>query len=218
MEIKLKDFIKHNEIVGFVNFSGSFHKLKNNSKISYVLDSKYHQNLLVRTYLEKNFENFSFSKFQDACRMVLLDGQILNTNMKNLSYTESKRLRFVEALLNRSETIVFDSFEKGFYGRDRSYYQKLLVKLTKYGKNIIYVTNDISFLFGIVKKFILFTEDSFEWIDDFYDSKIYQYVEKPSIVAYIQYLEQKKISMDHYLETKEILKAIYRSVNSRDSL
>ncbi len=218
MEIKLKDFIKPQEIVALVNFSGSFHKFKNNSKIAYITDSLYFQNMLVENYFKKLISNFSISKFQDACKMVLLDIRILKANLKNLSRTEAKRLRFVEALLLNSETLVFASFEKGFYGKDQAYYQKLLLKLTKYGKNILYVTNDIAFLFGMVKKFVLFTDNSYEWITSYYHPKIYQSLEMPKLVSYVKYLQSQNIPIENYIEMKEILKALYRLVESRKSL
>jgi len=218
MEIKLKDFVKPDKIVAFVNFSGSFQKFKNNSKVSYVLDIPYKQNMIARKYLEKTFSNLSQDKLEKACRMALLDLSILDCNLNKLSRTEAKRLRFVEALLYNSETLIFVNFEDGFYGKKRGYYQKLFLKLTKYHKAILVVTKDVSFLFGMVSEFILFTDHSYEWMRDFYDQKIYQYVEEPPIISYVNYLNRKGIRMEHYVEPKEVLKAIYRSVNSKEHL
>ena len=130
MELKLKDYIKPGEIVSFVNFRGSFKNLRNNSKISYVLDEEKKDDINIQDYFEKNISSFSKSKFQDACKMVLLDFNILNKNWKDLSKTENKRLQFVEALLTHSDTIVFQNYEIGFYGKDKSFYQKLFQKLT----------------------------------------------------------------------------------------
>lgn len=218
MEIKLKDFVMPGQVVAFVNFSGAFHKFKNNSKVSYVLDVPYKQNMIVRKYLEKTFSNLSMERLEKACRMALLDLEVLDFNLSRLSRTEAKRLRFVEALLYNSETLIFENFESGFYGKNRSYFQKLFLKLTKYGKSILIVTQDVSFLFGIVSEFILFTENGYERITDFYNKKIYQYVEEPPIISYVNYLNKMGISMEHYVETKEVLKAIYRSVNSKEHL
>lgn len=216
MEVKIKDFIQKGQIVSLVHFNGTLHHLKNNSNIFYILNNGYRQNMNVQKYFEKNFENFSLSKFRDACKMVLLSETVLENNLKNLSKTEAKKLKFVEALLQHSETLVFFHFEDGFYGKDRLYYQKLFLKLTKYGKSILCITDDVSFLFGMVSKFVLFEHQKYRWIDDFYDDEIYQNIEMPEIISYIKYLNRKKIPMDHYIEIKEILKAIYRSVNSRN--
>lgn len=218
MEIKLKDFIKTGEIVSFVHFSGSFRKLKNNANISYVLDIPYRQNMLVHNYLKKNIPSFQAQRFYDACKMVLLDFSVFHKNLKDLSYTEMKKLRFVEALMYHSETIVFENFFRSFYGRDINYYRKLILKMTKYGKSILFITDEITDLFGLVKQFVLFSENKYEWIDDFYDERIYRYVAKPKIVSYVQYLNQRNISMEPYIEPKEVLKAIYRSVNSGEHL
>lgn len=217
MEIKLKDFIAPCEITAFVNFNGSFQNLKNNDQISYVLDTPYSRKGSVHKYLEKSVPSFSVDKFYNACRMVLLSGDILERNINTLSRTEMKQLRFVESLLHGSDTIVFENFEQGFYGKNRSYYQKLFQKLTKYGKSIIYITNDITMLFGMVKKFVLFDKNEFVWITDFYDDRIYKICEMPPIISFVSYLNKKHISMEPYIETKEVLKAIYRSVNSRDN-
>ena len=218
MEIKLKDFIKQGKIISFLNFSGSFEKLINNQKISYVLDNRKKYEKKVRDYFQETIFDFSESKFQDACKMVLLDPNVLEKSGISLSRTEYKRLQFVEALLNRSETILFQNFELGFYGKDRSYYHKLYLKLTKYGKCILCFTNDITFLFGMVSKFILFRENDYVLLDDFYQEEIYQYLEMPPIIAFIKKLNQNHIKLEPYIETKEVLKAIYRSVNSGDKL
>lgn len=216
--MKLKDYIKVGEVVAFVNFSVSFQKLKNNSKISYVTDYQMKQNMNVRKYLEKNIPNFSMQKFEDACKMVLLSSKVIGYNLKDLSRTEMKQLSLVEALLWNASTIVFQNFEEGFYEKNRNYYQKLFLKLTKYGKCIMIITNDVSFLFGLTTRFFLFTEDSSCLITNFYDDRIYQYVKMPTVISYVKFLNKKNISMDPYIESKEVLKAIYRSVNSRDSL
>ena len=93
MEIKLKDFIKPQEIVALVNFSGSFHKFKNNSKIAYITDSLYFQNMLVENYFKKLISNFSISKFQDACKMVLLDIRIFESKFKEFVKNRSKAFK-----------------------------------------------------------------------------------------------------------------------------
>lgn len=218
MEIKLKDFIKPSQVIAFVNFNGSFKNLESNQKIFYVLDDKKSHDKIVRDYFIEKIIDFSESKFQDACKMVLLDYSVLDKNWNQLSKTEMKRLQFVEALLNRSETILFQNFELGFYGKDRSYYQKLFVKLTKYGKCILCFTNDITFLFGMVSNFILFRENDYIFVNDFYEDEIYQYIEMPPIISLIKNLNQKNIKLGSYIETKEVLKAIYRSVNAGDKL
>lgn len=218
MEIQLKDFIQSGKIVAFLNFSGSFCKLKNNSKIAYITSTPFCQNISVQKYLEKKVSSFSKEKFINACRMVLLNSDILSQNVSRLSFTEMKKLRFVEALLISSEVLVFVDFEQGFYDKSRSYYQKLFVKLTNYGKCILIFTKDVSFLFGFCSEFYLFSKDKYMKMNHFYDERIYQVLEKPEIISYVQYLKSKNITMEEYIETKEVLKAIYRSVNSGEHL
>ncbi len=218
MEIQLKSFIKEHSIVSCVNFPVSFQKHKNNSKISYITNEPYLQNIRVQKYFEKHFHPFSVSKFSDACRMVLLSPKILENNISQLSYTEMKKLRFVEALLSRCEVFVFVDFEQGFYAKSRSYYQKLFLKLTKYGKSVLVFTKDISFLFGMSSEFYLWMKNKYEVISSFYDSRIYQYVSKPIIISYVESLKNKGIHMEDYIETKEVLKAIYRSVSNGERL
>lgn len=218
MEIRLKDFIKPGKIVSFVNFSGSFGRLKNSKKISYVVDEVFQQNISVQKYFEKKLGSFSKEKFLDACRMVLLDPDVIYGNVSKLSYTEAKKLRFVEALLFQSETILLVNFERGFSFKSRSYYQKLFSKLTKYGKCILLVTDDVGFLMNFVSSFVLFGTDKYLELQDFYDDRIYQYVEMPEVISYVKYLEKRGIKLEHYLEVKEVLKAIYRSVSSGERL
>ncbi|MCI8575358.1 MAG: hypothetical protein HFI09_02705 [Bacilli bacterium] len=218
MEVKLKDFIEPGKILAFVNFRGSFQKLKNNAKISYIVDDLFLQNISVHKYLEKKLGNYSKEKFLDACRMVLLDAAVLNRNVSKLSSTEAKKLRFVEALLFHSETLLFVHFEKGFLFKSRSYYQKLFLKLIKYGKCIILVTDDLSFLMGMLSCFYFFEDKGYRLVSDFYDDQIYQVIPMPPVIEYVKYLEQRGLKIEHYLETKEVLKAIYRSVERGEHL
>ena len=218
MEIQLKNLIESNKIVSCIHFPISFKKVKNNSKIAYVTNAPYLQNIRVQKYFEKHIPDFAINKFQDACRMVQLSSSVLDCNISRLSFTEMKKLRFVEALLYHSEVLVFVDFEQGFYAKSRSYYQKLFLKLTKYGKSIVLFTKDISFLFGFTSEFYLWMDHKYEKITNFYDKRIYQYVSKPEIISYVESLRMKGITMDEYLETKEVLKAIYRSISSGERL
>lgn len=218
MEIQLKNLIESEKIVSCVNFPIFLKKHKNNSKISYITNEPYVQNIRVQKYLEKIISDFTIPKFQDACRMVQLSSDVISKNISSLSKTEMKKLRFVEALLYRSEILLFVDFEQGFYFKSRSYYQKLFLKLTHYGKSIVIFTKDISFLFGLSSEFYLWMQNKYEKISNFYDRRIYEYVSKPEIISYVEYLRSQGISMDSYIETKELLKAIYRSVSSGERL
>lgn len=40
----------------------------------------------------------------------------------------------------------------------------------------------------------------------------------PFVISYVKYLEQQGLKIDHYLEPKEVLKAIYRSVTAGERL
>jgi translation initiation factor RLI1 len=218
MEIKLKDFFELGKIVSFVNFHGSFQKCKNSGKIAYIFDEPFLQNISVDKYLKKKIKNFSKEKFEQACRMALLDVSILTQNISKLSYTETKKLRFVEGLLFHSEVFLFVNFEKGFLFKNRSYYQKLFLKLTKYGKGVILITDDLNFLMGIVSSFYYFDDKGYRLVTDFYDDQIYKMIETPFLISYVKYLEHRGLKIEHYLESKEVLKAIYRSVTSGDHL
>ncbi len=213
MEIKLKNFIEPGKIVSFLNFSGSFQKFKSNKKVCYVLDTPFTKNIKVGNYFRKYFSNYTESKFRDACRIALLDPIVVDTNLKNLSKTEIKKVRFVEGLMYQSDTFVFVNFEKGFYEKNRAYYRKLFLKLTKYNKCILLVTNDVSFLLGMKSQCFLFTEQCYEQIQDFYDDNLYHYVQMPQIISFVKFLNKRGIVMNHYVDQKELLKAIYRSVS-----
>ncbi len=218
MEIKLKNYIAPGKVIGFVHFPGSFAKLNNNKKISYITDEMFHQNISVQKYLEKHIPSFSVEKFEQACKMTLFDQSVLSRCVCHLSKTEMKKLRLVEGLLLNSETLVLVNFERGFYGKSRNYFQKLFLKLTKYGKCIIFISNDLEFLMGITKTVFLFTSEQVLSIDNYYDSRFHDWVDLPDIISFVKMLRSKGIGMDEYIERKEVLKAIYRSVTSGEKL
>ncbi len=217
MEIRLKDYIKPGEVTAFVHCPSNFYKFKNNRSISYITDEIFHQNISVQKYLEKRIEKFSLEKFDRACQMVQLDENICFRNVSKLSRTEMKKLRLIEALLLNSETLVFVNFEQGFYEKSRNYYQKLLLKLTKYGKAIVVFSDDLTFLMGLVKKFYFVNENQC-LLTDFYDDRLYECIPMPPLIEFVKLLRSHGLSMEKYVETKEILKAIYRSVQSGEHL
>lgn len=219
MEIKLKDFIKKGEIVSFVNFSGDFSKLKNTAKISYITNEPFKMNVTVKRYFERRLPEVSEDKLKNAFKIANLSLDVLTYHVANLSTTECRLVHFIEALLLNSEVLVFQNFTSGFYRKSCDYYQKLFLKLTRYGKSILFFTNDIEFLFGISKEFFLFDAmGHYQLITDWFDDTIYKIVDMPPIIHYIKYLHSRNIKMEFYIEPKELLKAIYRDVTSRSVL
>lgn len=218
MEIRLKEFIVPNKITALLNFKGEISIHKNSKKVAYITNHAYKQNSGVLKYLERNYKEIPFSKIEQAFKMVNLKEDVLKNNLLSLSFTETKKLRFVEALLSNAENFVFVNFSEGFYQKSKDYYQKLSKKLLKYGKSILFVTNDVSFLLNFVSNVTLYYDNQFLSLEDFYDNRIYECLEMPEIIFFVKYLQKKGVQMESYTETKEVLKAIYRSVNSGEHL
>ncbi|MBR1817348.1 MAG: hypothetical protein IJ772_00710, partial [Bacilli bacterium] len=95
------------------------------------------------------------------------------------------------------------------------YFKRLFRNLLyKKGVFIVLIENDMNFICETVKKMYLFTKSGkFQLIDDFYDDKIYEYVEMPYTVELVKYLESKGHHIDHDVTFLETLKSIYRGVS-----
>lgn len=171
-----------------------------------------HKNVSVLEHL-LNFSDQE--KIIKAFYAVNLECDILEELMCNLSLCHINKIKIVEALLKHDDTCVFYNIHKGLNDRDKQNLKRILKAMQDNNKKIILISNDIEFFFDFVKKLIIVDKDTiineFDHVD-WYNEEIYKYVNKPPIINFVMECKNQNIKLDSCLETKELIKAIYRSV------
>lgn len=165
----------------------------------------------VSTRKEYSFNNIKNSKIEKIFKVLKLDNNILSYH----KYTDSekKRLNLAYALLNNKRIIVLDHFFNSFTKREIAYYMRFLREVVYRKKaRFIILEEDMNLIVEYSKKFYLFYNDEFHFIDNYYDDIIYEYLEMPDTIKCIRYMEKMGHKVDHEVTFDETLKAIYRSV------
>jgi len=181
------------------------------------IDKSKDMEITVINNLQKHGSN---EKIMKAIQVVDLSNNILNKQYKSLSVAETNKLLVAEALLNNEETLIFDNVNKCLTYREIENIKRILKKLADHNKRVIIISNDIELLFNLTKKVyavkngIILKEF---YPVDWYDNEIYEYVSKSPIIDFVMNLKKKNIKIEDSIETKELLKAIYRSVGKWDT-
>lgn len=157
----------------------------------------------------------SKEKILKSLQIVNLTEDVLSRSFESLSISIKNKLEIVMTLISKKDSFIFYDIHKGLNYRETEDLKRLLKKLASCNKKIIVVTNDVEFLFNLTKNVVLITDNN-EIIElnpvNWFDDAIYQYVSEPPIIEFIHYCHKKNIKMENVLETKELLKAIYRGV------
>lgn len=158
----------------------------------------------VKDYLDSK-------KASNALKMVMLESDVLDKTISDLSEEELKAINLAKYLIDRKDYIVCDYFEKGFNDKEKANYKRLFRKLAgEYCKTIIIFTNDITFLWDIAEEIILVDNDQVTNIEKEDYFKILNDINKPQISEMIDLIRAKGIKIEDYKDPSDLLKAIYR--------
>lgn len=178
-------------------------------------DDKKEQNLpeKVGEYLLKRGK---FKKISQALKMVNLADEVLDFSFNELSSIQLKKISFVSDLVGEKTYLILNYFEKGLNYKEKNHFKRLLKKIAhEYNRKVIVITNDAEFLVDLVDKIIIVAKENFiEVFDkkDFYNLKLYNFLDKPEIVSFSEACFEKGIKIEKYLENNELVKAIYRVI------
>lgn len=136
---------------------------------------------------------------------------LLKRKIKDLSKGQFKLILLVYILLNKKNIVVLDYFDKGLSYK----YKKRIINYlkSKYSGILVVISNDLVFLNMLVKNLIVFIDGKIVFNDEI--SKIYKTrikIDYPEIVKFIRLANKSKAKLSYTVETRELLKDIYRSV------
>lgn len=181
---------------------GNMDLTTNHNKYRFITSYKFSNT--VKEYLNS-------PKMNMALKMVMLDSDMENKTIGELSNAELKAINLAKALLENKEYLVFDYFEKGFSDKEKENFKRLFKKLaSEYHKTIILFTNDIQFLWDIAEEIIVIEKNQVINLNKEDYIKHLESIDKPPISEMIDLIRAKKIKIDDYKDGKDLLKAIYR--------
>lgn len=174
-----------------------------------------YKNVTVKKYLITKCGDLE-ERIVNGLKLVNLAETILNKKISNLSSSELLKIELDILLIKNVPCLMFYNFDKYFMEKDLAFFKKLFKKLsTKYHKTIILINNDLTFLFDLIDRIVIFEGKRKNMIIDnpsFYDERILKFVEVPKIIELVNYLNQNGKKIKEYTDIKELIKAIYREV------
>lgn len=136
-----------------------------------------------------------------------------NLRYKDLSYGEKKLVDLVYTCSFRPSIIILNNFDLGFN-------RKMKNKISKYIKtvnasfniNFIIISNDVLFINKNAKHVIISKNKIIKYQGDIITAFKQDLIAKPPIIEFIDMANEKGANLEYTLDSKELLKAIYRSV------
>lgn len=186
----------------FLSFIGEVKDLE--TLLSNLNLSSYKETKKVKHYL-KNTEYFNDLK---------LDNELLNKKIADLSSYELMCFKLLTIINKKPSIIILDNVDCKICEKYKS---KLLnfIRLINASKRIkfIIISSNTVFLNQISKDCLVMKNGIIKYQGQIIDGIKSDQIKKCEIIDFIDIANQKKnAKLDYYLETKELLKAIYRSV------
>lgn len=149
----------------------------------------------------------------DMFKTLGIKEEVLNKKIKILSSNEFKLVLLAYLLLANPEIYIFDYFEVGLSYKNRKMFINLLRHLKSEGKTIIVITNNIGFLYEISDNIMLVEDRKLIYNGSKKDLFVTRRVkEYPPIIDFIRKANKRGAKLLYTMDTKELLKDIYRSL------
>lgn len=174
-----------------------------------------YENTTVKKYILKQTSCFD-KRLVDSLKLVHLEEDILDKKMPVLSSSEQLKIELAILLIQNVNCIVFDQFDSYFMEKELLFFKKLFKKLvSKYHKTIVFINSDLTFLFDLVDRIVVKETKKNILVFDhptFYEEELNRLVGTPKIVEFVKYVNDNGKKLNHYIDLKELLKAIFREV------
>lgn len=143
-----------------------------------------------------------------------LDKKLLKKKIKDLSKTDFKFVLLSYLLINNKKIIIFDYFDVGLSYKDQKKLVRIIRTLKNDGISILVISKNLVFLDQIVSSMLVMNEGKVLYdgsmLDLIKDNN--KLIDEPEILKFINMANKKGAKLDYTLDSKELLKDIYRSV------
>ena len=170
----------------------------------------YDDNISVKRFL--NGFKLDTKRMNSILDYLNMDTSIVSKKIRDLSKLDLKYVILAYALINKYNTLIFDYFDIGLTNKELKELSKIIKKLDENGIKVIVVTNNLIFLSKVVDYIYIYKDKLV------YEGKVKDIFKKDidlnevSIVRFIKEANKKKAKLEYTLDSKELLKDIYRSV------
>lgn len=160
-------------------------------------------------YSNKLVSEIVTKKPEAALKMVGLSENVLTYNFSDLSLGNKNKIILASKLNDSVITII--NFSQGLTKKEMEFFKRLFKKITGYNRKIILVDKNSELFLNCVDNLYVINKNSIVYnTNDLYDEKLEEYMDLPKIVQFKIASNNKGISINHYSELDELLKAIYR--------
>ena len=221
--VLFKDFqditLDSNTIIGVMgeNYEVLLKKIKGKSISKILKDNFLFGNVLENIKLCYNKENLN--EVLDALLKELdLDSDFLNKDIKELSSSEEKIVKYLILFIKNPKIIIidepFDDLDFGMRKRLISLFKKIVYKT---GKTIIIGSVDSNLIFSLCKKVLLVSSDYYLYGDTkkiMTNTNVLQKynIEIPDIVLFTNLVHDKGKNIDYSTDIRDLIKDVYRNV------
>ena len=154
------------------------------------------------------------SRLESIFNYLDLDMKLLNKKIKDLSKTDFKFILLAYLLVNNVKYIILDYFDVGLTHKDQKRLVRILRNLKSEGIAIIVLSKNLVFLDQIVNSIIVVKNNELVYNGkmSLLISEHIKLVDEPEILRFISLANKRGANLDLTLDSKELLKDIYRSV------
>ncbi len=170
-------------------------------------------------------EAWSVSRFLKGHKVFGLDSRIdaifkyldIDTSLKNvklghLSKTDFKFILLAKVLLLNKNNIVFDYFDVGLTSKEQKRLIKIIKMLKKDGKTVVIISNNLVFMSSVIDHVVIINNGSIFYEGNLDDLIKLRDVPNTEIIKFIKLANKSGANLNYTLDSKELLKDIYRSV------
>ena len=166
-------------------------------------------NLVHENYSNQKVKDLIIEKVNDSLKMVGLTPDCLAKDFGALASNDQNKVILASKLNN--DVIILNDFTKGMIHKELIYFKNLLKKISTYHKKIILISNDLNFFLKLVDHIYVIENEKIVYeTTDLTDKKLYEYVDQPNILKFVDLTQARGINLPYYLEFNDLLKAIYR--------
>ena len=194
------NYFKNKKFIGFV---GEITDLK--VLIKNIEGLEFNKNKTVKSYIAKS---------EDYLKALGLKPSILDVKIGQLASTDLKLIKLIKAILLKPKLIILNNIEIGINDRIANRISRFIktmnetfeIKFMVISKNPLYIAQTSKNIL-VMKNCIIKYQGSLML------ALKQDMLEKPPIIKMIDIANKKAANLDYTLEDKELLKAIYRSIN-----
>lgn len=173
----------------------------------------YDDNWTVKRFL--NGYHLKISKrLEGIFNYLELDMNILNKRLSDLSKTNFKFVLLAYLLINNIKIIIFDYFDVGLSHKERKKLTRIIKSMKKDGITVIFISKDLAFMDQFCDNITVIYEGDIAYSGSI--KEIHNHLDVltdiPEIFDFIELANSKGARLDYTLDSKELLKDIYRSV------